>query len=296
MGGKNPICQGRWMPRFALQIILALGLVGLMFSTDPPSGVRYPPYDSVKDLIDEMVSASAPDVPADEIKDAASWNRWIQARDREIRGRVDRGNEDSISNLTLFGTSYSTLPPLPGFVSGIDASGQVTPAAQARIHALALAMLQPGENERVTFARDFLMRHNVVGDAVEGYLAGNLQRLIHEESAYENNLKAARQTGDTETMLLDRATIFKERGLSFDTSLEPDFALETMLKQLLQKGLINRGSVRRIAVIGPGLDFADKRRGSTSTRSKPSSPSLSWRVFCAWGLASPEKSGCLPVT
>ena len=96
---------------------------------------------------------------------------------------------------------------------------------------------------------------------MEGYLAGNLQRLIREERAYENNLKAAGKTGDTETVLLDRGTIFRERGLSFDTSLEPDFALETMLDQLVQKGLMTRGSVRRIAVIGPSLDFADKRLG-----------------------------------
>jgi len=129
----------------------------------------------VKDLIGEMVSAGAPDVPVSEIKDAASWDRWIEARDHEIRDRIDRGIEDLISNLILFGPSYSNLPPLPGFASGADASGQVTPAAQARVHALALAMLQPGEDERVRFARDFLVRHNVVGDAVEGCLAGNLE-------------------------------------------------------------------------------------------------------------------------
>jgi len=54
--------------------------------------------------------------------------------------------------------------------------------------------------------------------------------LIREERAYEKDQKAASQTGDTETVLLDRATIFRQHGPSFDTSLEPDFALETMLR------------------------------------------------------------------
>ena len=59
-----------------------------------------------------MMSACAPDMPGAEIRDAASWNRWIEGRDREIRSRIDRGIEDSISNLIFFGTSYSALPPL----------------------------------------------------------------------------------------------------------------------------------------------------------------------------------------
>jgi len=67
-----------------LQVVLVLGLVEPIFSLAPPGRVRYPPFDEVKDLIDEMVSAGAPDVPAGEINDAASWNRWIQARDPEI--------------------------------------------------------------------------------------------------------------------------------------------------------------------------------------------------------------------
>ena len=286
---RNPIHQARSKLRILLHLVLALGMVAPILSLALPGEVHYPPFDEVKELIEEMVSAGAPDVPVDEIKDAASWDRWIQARDREIRGRIDRGIEDSISNLILFGTSYCKFPPLPGFDSGADANGRVTPAAQARVHALALAMLHPGENERVRFARDFLVRHNVVGDAVEGYVEGNLERLIREERAYENDQKAARQTGDTERVLLDRATIFRQRGLSFDTSLEPDFALETMLKQLVQKRLVNGDSVRRIAVIGPGLDFADKRLGLDFYPIQTIQPFAVLETVLRLGLGQPGK-------
>jgi SAM-dependent methyltransferase len=244
-----------------VQVVFAIGLVAPIFSITPQFGVRYLPFDEVRDLIGAMVNAGAPDVPAGDINDAVSWNGWIQARDREIRGRIDRGIEDSISNLILFGTSYSQLPPIPTAADGADPSGQLTPAARARVHALAQAMLQPGENERVRFARDFLVRRNMARDSTETYLARNLRRLIRDERDYENKQRAARQSGDPDALLMIRATIYKERGLSFDTSLEPDFALDTMLKQLVQKGLVARGSVRRIAVIGPGLDFADKRIG-----------------------------------
>ncbi len=200
-------------------------------------------------------------MPAVEIKDAASWDAWIRARDREIRGCIDRGIEDSIANLILFGTSYCRLPPIPGAAQSVNTRGELTPAALERIHALTLALRQPGGNERVRFVRDFLQRKEVAGNKVKVYLMQILQRLFHDEADYEVTLRVAGASGDPEAVFLGRATIFKDRGLSFDTSLEPDFGVDTMLKQMLQKGLISRNTIRRIAVIGHGVGFADKRLG-----------------------------------
>jgi SAM-dependent methyltransferase len=163
--------------------------------------------------------------------------------------------------LILFGTSYTQLPPIPSSDEGSDASGQLTIASRDRIHALGQALLKPGENERIRFASDFLARHSVAPSVVNSYLTANLQRMILEERTYEFKQQEARKTGDPDALLMTRATIYKERGLSFDTSLEPDYALDTMLRQLAGKGLTPRGGIRRIAVMGPGLDFADKRIG-----------------------------------
>jgi hypothetical protein len=247
--------------KFVVQVVFAIGLLSPVFCITSHFRVRYLPFDEVRDLIGDMANAGAPDLPAGDIRDAASWNNWIQTRDRGIRSRIDRGIEDSISNLILFGTSYSQLPPISTSADAEDQSGQLTPATLARVHALAQAMLRPGENERVRFARDFLVRLNRAGNSAETYLAENLRRLIQNERDYEKKQRAASQSGDPDTLFMTRATIYKERGLSFDTSLEPDFALDAMLKQLVQKRLVTRNSVRRIAVIGPGLDFADKRIG-----------------------------------
>ena len=247
--------------KFGLQVILGIGLLVPGFSFTPQDEVRYLPFDQVKDLIGAMESAGAPDVPTDQVKDAASWDRWIQARDHEIRSRIDRGIEDSISNLILFGTSFTALPPLPSFAKGAGTDGHLTEASRARVHALALTVQRPGENERIKMARDFLVRRHVAADSVERYLAGNLHRMIAEEGEYLRTQQAAVKTGDPDAVALNRATIFKQRGLSFDTSLEPDFALESMLRRLVRQGLLSGGSVKRIAVMGPGLDFADKRIG-----------------------------------
>ena len=46
-----------------------------------------------------------------------------------------------------------------------------------------------------------------------------------------------------------------------DTSLLPNFAIEDTLAAMLRRGALGLASTERIAVIGPGLDFADKREG-----------------------------------
>jgi SAM-dependent methyltransferase len=57
------------------------------------------------------------------------------------------------------------------------------------------------------------------------------------------------------------ATVYRDRGLSSDTSLRVNFALEEALTALRDRGELTRSSLNRVAVIGPGLDFIDKAQG-----------------------------------
>ena len=57
------------------------------------------------------------------------------------------------------------------------------------------------------------------------------------------------------------ATLFRNRGLSSDTSIYSAFAIDAALKDAAARGVMKAGSVRRVAIVGPGLDFADKQEG-----------------------------------
>jgi hypothetical protein len=57
------------------------------------------------------------------------------------------------------------------------------------------------------------------------------------------------------------STLFRDRGLSLDTSILASFAIEQALTKMSNEGLLPPRSIRRVAVIGPGLDFADKNSG-----------------------------------
>jgi hypothetical protein len=82
-----------------------------------------------------------------------------------------------------------------------------------------------------------------------------------EQGALAAELTRIRALPDTTEQLAARATLFRERGISLDTSLRPAFAIDEGLRDALERGLLAAGSVHRVAVIGPGLDFVEKAEG-----------------------------------
>ncbi len=196
-----------------------------------------------------------------DFKDAAAWNDWVRGRDAEVRGRIDQGVEDSISNLILYGASYTNLSRLQSAESAASETGELTAAARARVHVLAVALPNAGRNERLRFVREFLERKGIAKESVEAKLQENLRRMIAEQRAYQEKLKESERAGDPAAMLLARGTLYQDRGLSVDTSLLPNYAVEDTLRAMLRKGAIQPGAIHRILVIGPGLDFTDKRDG-----------------------------------
>ncbi len=192
---------------------------------------------------------------------APAWDAWVRAQDRKVRARIERGVEDSISNLILYGTSFTPLPRLESPEASATAAGELVEAARARVKAAAAALARPITNERLRFARDFLARRGVPLKDVEPFLAGNLIRFALEQRGYQEKLKSLRESGDPDRTLFEQSTLFDRRGLSVDTSLLPNYAIEDTLRAMLRKNALAPGSIRSIAVIGPGLDFADKRDG-----------------------------------
>ena len=194
-------------------------------------------------------------------EDASAWDAWVRTQDREVRARIERGVEDSISNLILRGTSFTALARVESAEAATTSAGELVEAARARVRAAAAALARPGANERLLFAREFLARRGVQPKETEAFLAANLARFSLEQRGYQEKLRLAHQGSDPHEELAVRATLFDQRGLSVDTSLLPNYALEDTLRAMLRKGALAPDRIHTIAVIGPGLDFADKRDG-----------------------------------
>ena len=225
-----------------------LAAVCLMCASAAPPPTRFLSFDEAREILTAFNRG----------EDASTWDAWIRAEDREVRARVQRGVEDSISNLVLYGSSFTSVPRLEAPESAITADGELVPTARARVRAAAEALRRSDGNERLRFAHEYLERHGVQPKDFEATLAANLARFAVEQRGYQEKLRTA---GDPQQTLFVRSTLFDRRGLSVDTSLLPTYALEDTLRAMQRKNALAGSRMRNIAVVGPGLDFTDKREG-----------------------------------
>jgi hypothetical protein len=198
---------------------------------------------------------------------AAAWPGWVLEHDRAVRDRLVRGEEDALVNLLLFGTSFTKAPRLTSAALAGSPAPEAEKALTQRLQDLVGALVAPGRDERLVLSRSLLDRlGQPVGapggrERVTSWLRENVARVRREQTAFAAELQKVRALPDATEQLAARSTLFRERGIALDTSLRPAFALDEALRDALDRGLLTAGSVRRVAVVGPGLDFVDKAEG-----------------------------------
>ena len=256
MSASKPLQAHRQVSRFLMAVSLLALIPATVICDDRKA--RYLKFSEIEETI-RLFAGSG--MPGSDIADADSWDKWIRELDRQVRARIDRGVEDSISNFILYGTSYTNLPRIEVLNSAVTTNGEVSDLARQRVHALAAAVESSSQAERVRFVREFLARKNIAGSELEHFLQKNLKRFATEQVVYQQKLEESARAPNQTEVLLTRGTLYQNRGLSADTSLLPNYALEDTLRVMGAKGAIAPGKIKRIAVIGPGLDFADKRDG-----------------------------------
>lgn len=197
----------------------------------------------------------------------AAWPAWVMRRDTEIRSRLAEGDDDSVINLLQFGTSFTRQPritehQLAGVVMRKAGSPDVfvpSPVLKARIEDFVAALASPGTNERLLFARGILERRGITLSSPAS--AVRLRAYLEERTALVGRAVHAPVLHDPATGLADQITIFRDRGLASDTLLWINFAIERALAEMKAAGALRPRSVRRAAIIGPGLDVIDKQEG-----------------------------------
>lgn len=273
--------------RYFLFAVFSIFLSTSLLAGTAERKADYIPYDDAQPILQALVE----DLPA-ELKSKSSdalkvdWPAWVARRDAEIRRRLIQGDEDSLVNVLLFGKSFTRQPRITGkqvillsrmaIQKGIGTSLTAPSAEESaldeilkgRIDDLVKGMVAPANNERLLFARHLMVTQksydpgSAAGrDKIKKYLLFSLDRVLTEQVGYAKAVEAARLLGDSREEFYERSKLYRTRGLSLDTSLLPDFAIEEALKTMKARGLLKEASVRHIAIIGPGLDFTDKQEG-----------------------------------
>src|SRR5215813_8186474 len=263
------------MPRSFFLCFIFLSLVmATAASPQPKPQARFLTYEEARPLLqsfDEVLPAELKGKSAE--AQAALWPAWVKAQDSAVRARLRRGDEDTLVNFLLFGVSFTKQPRVTAQELSARRQAQTQDVfdklINARIDDLINGLASPGSNERLLFLRKLVAGHQLGDPAARAklreYILANLQRTLREQESYARTLAAARLQGNPSEEFIERSKLYRERGLSLDTTLAPNFAIEESLKAMKARGLwqkwIEAGGLRKVAVIGPGLDFTDKAAG-----------------------------------
>lgn len=252
--------------RISLIFPLICGIAHSLSAADP----AFTSYAAAKPVLDQLLDQGGDLVPAElRSRSESQWNAWSQREDQAVRARLDRGDLDSMVNLLLYGTSFTKQPRIK--VENLTEASRAG-ILRARVNDLAAGLRGPGQNERLVFLSALARRQGVDprdARATGVFLYSNLQRVLEEMQALAKRSEEAKRlvnpaafppggAPDPTAIFNWRPGLLRDRGVSLDTSIFPNFSIEQALRDLKKRGLLREGQVARVAVIGPGLDFSDK--------------------------------------
>src|SRR4051812_13488372 len=87
----------------------------------------------------------------------AAWPGWVARRNAGIRARLAQGDEDSVVNLWLYGTSFTRRPRVTDREAAqLGGRQAVQELLLARLDDFVSALAKRGLGERLQFARDLI--------------------------------------------------------------------------------------------------------------------------------------------
>lgn len=245
--------------RYSCQSMLgcALLLANSVFAQTSPVS-DFMSLDEAAPVIRAYGNSLPATLPGASSLNASSWTAWLTTMDHEIRARLERGEEDTLTNLLRFGVTFTSEYRIDDeYLVRYGESSLVNGFAENRARDLVRALSGPGAGEGLLRMRVFLegkgfsFKTPEQRKRIRVYLLANLARMRDEFLKYRSQKK-----DDA------RFQLFKDRGISLDTNLWPDFLLDQHFRRMQEKGLLRAGGVQRIAIVGPGLDFANKEKGN----------------------------------
>jgi hypothetical protein len=219
---------------------------------------------------------------------ADGFQPYVERTNRENLRRVREGDLDHLVFYLLQSTRFTTQPPIEpavsarGLVESLDGrqrdeflksghidTSRVPPAVRSRIAALERALGRPDPDARLKYFRDLTSDAFPKGDDLKSALAAEYLRAMR--FLYEKEFVAQRAQHPAEAV----ADLYRTRGLSTDTAVEAGYLVYLGLG--VAKGLQPDRRIRRVLIVGPGMDLAPR----TGFREVPPESYQPWAVIDA---------------
>ncbi len=222
---------------------------------------QFVPFSAAQPILKSYLSSLPAELKPGGQPTAAAWDAWVRRSDEEVRARLERGEEDTLTNLLRLGVTYTKQERISyAYLERYGKDKYVDSLADKRADDLIRALSAPNASQGMLEMRSFLEKKGFNLKTPEGqkkvkaYMLTNLGRMRDEVIRAEAELYKKKGANLSQQ--------FKERGISTDSNLYPDYTIELHLRHMMEQGLLKPGSIHRVAIVGPGLDFVNKNSGS----------------------------------
>lgn len=245
---------------------------------------QFVPFSAAKPVLDAYQASLPTELKPSGQPSTAAWDKWLRTQDKDIRVRIEEGEENTLTNLLRLGVTYTKEPRITyDYLAKYGHSSFVDSIADKRANDLIRALSVPHPSEGMLEMKALLekkgysLRTPDEQKKVKAYVLGNLARLRDDVERDKQNAKN------------NKYQSFKDRGISTDSNLYPDYTIDLHLRHMMQQGLLKPGSVHRIAIVGPGLDFVNKKSGADFYPPQTTQPFAVIDSLARLGLADPDK-------
>jgi hypothetical protein len=257
-------------------------LIGLShaFSQTP----QFVPFSAAEPVLNTYQSTLPAELKPGNKPTAAAWDKWVRDQDKNIRARIEEGEENTLTNLLRQGVTYTKEPQITyEYLAEYGSNSFVNNIADKRANDLLVALSSPhpsaGMREMLALlqSKGYSLTTPADKAKVKAYMLANLGRL-RDDVAH-----------DAAQAKVNKFQAFKDRGISTDSNLYPDYSIDVHLQHMMQEGMLKPGSIHRIAIVGPGLDFVNKKAGTDFYPPQTTQPFAVIDTLARLGLADPNK-------
>ena len=286
----NPEGHSRNRPGFRCWALLGIWCLGLGVAPGAQSRARLVTWADLAPLASRLQAAGL---------GADGFQAYVERTRRENLRRVREGDLDHLVFYLLQSTRFTPLAPIEPALSArtlvesldprardeflkaskIDAA-RLPPAVRSRIAAFVAALEKPevdrGEDARLRYFKGLVAEAVPAGTDVKSALASEYLRAMR--FVYEKEFVAQKTQHPADAV----ADLYRTRGLSTDTAVEAGYLVHLGLA--VAKGLQPDRRIRRVLIVGPGMDLAPR----TGFREVPPESYQPWAVIdalVATGLA-----------
>src|SRR5579871_1093146 len=118
---------------------------------------QFVPFSAAQPILKTYLSSLPAELKPGGQPTAAAWDAWVRHNDQEVRSRVERGEEDTLTNLLRLGVTYTSQERISfSYLERFGKDKYVDSLADKRADDLIRALALPHPSEGMLGMRTFL--------------------------------------------------------------------------------------------------------------------------------------------